>query len=93
MVAVARAMMAKPRMLMMDEPSAGLSPRVTQQVVAALRQLRARGLGILLVEQNVGVAGVLADETHVLANGKTAFATSGAQLASDPQVIRSYPGR
>jgi branched-chain amino acid transport system ATP-binding protein len=93
MVAVARAMMAKPRMLMMDEPSAGLSPRVTEEMVAALRQLHARGLGILLVEQNVGVAGALADEAYVLANGEIAFATSGAQLASDPQVIRSYLGR
>jgi branched-chain amino acid transport system ATP-binding protein len=93
MVAIARAMMAKPRMLMMDEPSAGLSPRVTQEMVDALRQLHARGLGILLIEQNVGVAGALADQAFVLADGAIAFATTGAALASDPQVIRSYLGR
>jgi branched-chain amino acid transport system ATP-binding protein len=92
MVAIARAMMAKPRMLMMDEPSAGLSPRVTEEMVDALRQLHARGLGILLIEQNVGVAGALADRAFVLADGKIAFATTGAQLSSDPQVIRSYLG-
>jgi len=93
MVAVARAMMAKPRMLMMDEPSAGLSPRVTEEMVEALRTLHARGLGILLIEQNVGVASALADRAFVLADGAIAFATTGAALASDPQVIRSYLGR
>ena len=93
MVAIARAMMAKPRMLMMDEPSAGLSPRVTGEMVDALRVLHGRGLGILLVEQNVGVAGALADRAYVLADGTIAFATTGAALASDPQVIKSYLGR
>ena len=93
MVAVARAMMAKPRMLMMDEPSAGLSPRVTEEMVDALSKLHARGLGILLIEQNVGVAGALADRAYVLADGTIAFETSGAAIAHDPQVIRSYLGR
>jgi branched-chain amino acid transport system ATP-binding protein len=93
MVAVARAMMAKPRMLMMDEPSAGLSPRVTEEMVDALSKLHARGLGILLIEQNVGVAGALADRAYVLADGTIAFETSGAAIADDPQVIRSYLGR
>ncbi len=93
MVAIARAMMAKPRMLMMDEPSGGLSPRVTDEMVDALRKLHARGLGILLIEQNAGVAGALAEQVFVLADGTIAFATTGAALATDPQVIRSYLGR
>lgn len=93
MVAIARAMMAKPRMLMMDEPSAGLSPRLTEEMVDAFRKLHERGLGILLIEQNVGVASALADQAYVLADGKIAFGTTGVALASDPQVIRSYLGR
>jgi branched-chain amino acid transport system ATP-binding protein len=93
MVAVARAMMSKPRMLMMDEPSAGLSPRVTEEMVEALSKLHARGLGILLIEQNVGVAGALADRAYVLADGTIAFETTGAAIAHDPQLIRSYLGR
>jgi branched-chain amino acid transport system ATP-binding protein len=93
MVAIARAMMAKPKMLMMDEPSAGLSPKVTEEMVDALAKLHARGLAILLIEQNVGVAGALAEQVYVLADGTIAHATTGAALASDPQVIRSYLGR
>ncbi len=93
MVAIARAMMAKPRMLMMDEPSGGLSPRVTDEMVDALRKLHARGLGILLIEQNAGVAGALAEQVFVLADGTIAFETTGSALATDPQVIRSYLGR
>jgi len=93
MVAVARAMMSRPRMLLMDEPSAGLSPRVTEEMVDALAKLHARGLGILLIEQNVGVAGALADRAYVLADGTIAFETTGAAITHDPQVIRSYLGR
>jgi ABC-type branched-subunit amino acid transport system ATPase component len=80
-------------MLLMDEPSAGLSPRVTEEMVEALTKLHARGLGILLIEQNVGVAGALADRAYVLANGTIALETTGTAIAHDPQVIRSYLGR
>ena len=59
-------------------------------MVDALRILHGRGLGILLIEQNVGVAGALAQQAYVLADGTVAFATTGAALATDPQVIRSY---
>lgn len=93
MLAIARALMAKPKMLLMDEPSAGLSPRIVQEMVAAVRQLHGRGLTILLVEQNVGVAGALADVAYVLANGEIAFSTSGAELVTNPDVLRSYLGR
>jgi branched-chain amino acid transport system ATP-binding protein len=93
MVAVGRAMMAKPRLMMMDEPSAGLSPKVVEEMVSAIAALNKGGLSILLVEQNVGVAAALAEEAHILANGELSFTTTGRQLASDPQVIRSYLGR
>jgi branched-chain amino acid transport system ATP-binding protein len=93
MVAIGRAMMARPRMLMMDEPSAGLAPKVVNEMADAIRKLHETGLGILLVEQNVGVAGALADTAFILANGEIAFSIEGSRLASDPQVIRSYLGR
>ena len=93
MVAIGRAMMARPRMLMMDEPSAGLAPKVVNEMAEAIRKLHETGLGILLVEQNVGVAGALADTAFILANGEIAFSIEGNRLASDPQVIRSYLGR
>ncbi|MFN8702250.1 MAG: ABC transporter ATP-binding protein [Rhodospirillales bacterium] len=93
MVAIGRAMMSKPRLMMMDEPSAGLSPKVVEEMIDAIRTLNRGGLSILLVEQNVGVAAALAEEAHILANGEISFTTSGRQLASDPQVIRSYLGR
>lgn len=93
MVAVSRALMARPRLMMMDEPSAGLAPRVVEEMIQAIKTLNARGLAILLVEQNVGVAAALAEKAHVLANGELSFTTSGPELASDPQVIRSYLGR
>ena len=93
MVAVGRALMAAPRMLLMDEPSAGLSPKVVNEMVAAMSRLRDEGLSILLVEQNVGVAGALAGTAHILANGVITLSVDGASLAGDPQVVRSYLGR
>jgi branched-chain amino acid transport system ATP-binding protein len=93
MVAVGRAMMAKPRLMMMDEPSAGLAPRIVDEMIEAIKTLNKRGLSILLVEQNVGVAAALAETAHVLANGELSFTTTGRELATDPQVIRSYLGR
>ena len=93
MVAVGRALMASPRMLLMDEPSAGLSPKIVDELVAAIARLKHEGLAILLVEQNVGMAGALAGTAHILANGAIALSVDGGSLASDPQVVRSYLGR
>jgi branched-chain amino acid transport system ATP-binding protein len=93
MLAIGRALMARPKLLLMDEPSAGLAPVIVQTMVDAIRRLHARGLTILLVEQNVGVAAALAERAHILMNGEIAFSGPAAQLFDNPEVIRSYLGR
>jgi branched-chain amino acid transport system ATP-binding protein len=93
MLAIGRALMARPRLLLMDEPSAGLAPVVVQAMVAAIERLHARGLTILLVEQNVGVAAALAEHAHVLMNGEVALSVPAADLLRNPDVLRSYLGR
>jgi len=93
MLAIGRALMARPRLLLMDEPSAGLAPVVVQAMVAAIERLHARGLTILLVEQNVGVAAALAEHAHVLMNGEVALSIPAADLLRNPDVLRSYLGR
>ena len=93
MLAIARALMSRPRVLLLDEPSAGLSPLVVGQVVDAIRALQARGLTILLVEQNVGVAAALADRAHVLLNGEIAVSGPAGDLLTNPDVLASYLGR
>jgi branched-chain amino acid transport system ATP-binding protein len=93
MLAIGRALMARPRLLLMDEPSAGLSPVVVQAMVATIQRLHARGLTILLVEQNVGVATALAQYAHVLMNGEVALSAPAADLLRNPDVLRSYLGR
>ena len=93
MLAIGRALMARPRVLLLDEPSAGLSPLVVGQVVDAVRALHARGLTILLVEQNVGVAAALAERAHVLVNGEIAVSGPAADLLTNPDVLASYLGR
>jgi branched-chain amino acid transport system ATP-binding protein len=92
MLAVARALMARPRVLLLDEPSAGLAPVVVGHLVDTVRALHARGLTILLVEQNVGVAAALADRAHVLVNGEIAVSGPAADLLTNPEVLRSYLG-
>jgi branched-chain amino acid transport system ATP-binding protein len=93
MLAIGRALMSRPRLLLMDEPSAGLSPVAVQAMVAAIRRLHARGLTILLVEQNVGVAAALAQHAHVLMNGEVALSAPAADLLRNPDVLKSYLGR
>lgn len=93
MVAIARALMARPSMLMLDEPSAGLAPRAVEDMIAVIDRLHRSGLGILLVEQNVGVAGALVERALILSNGSIGAEIVGKHLASDPEVIRNYLGR
>lgn len=93
-LAIARALMARPRLLLMDEPSAGLSPVIIEAMIDTIRMLRdERGLTILLVEQNVGVAAAVAEQAHILRDGEIAFTAPAAELTSNPDVLASYLGR
>ncbi len=93
MVAIGRALMARPRCLLMDEPSAGLAPNVVADMVDTIMALKQRGLTILLVEQNIGVAAAVADYAHILENGAIAFSGPAAGLVDNPAVLLSYLGR
>ncbi|MFZ0852246.1 MAG: ABC transporter ATP-binding protein [Hyphomicrobiaceae bacterium] len=93
MLAIGRALMARPRCLLMDEPSAGLAPAIVADMVDTILTLNRRGLTILLVEQNIGVAAAVAEHAHVLQNGEIAFSAPAAGLVDNPAVLSSYLGR
>jgi len=93
MVAIARALMARPRCLLMDEPSAGLAPAIVGDMVDTILALNKRGLTILLVEQNIGVAAAVAEQAHILQGGEITFSGPAAGLVDNPEVLRSYLGR
>jgi branched-chain amino acid transport system ATP-binding protein len=92
MLAIARALMAEPKLLLMDEPSLGLAPLLVNQVFRIVRDLRATGLPILLVEQNARKALACADRGYVLENGRIVAAGSAAELAANALVRRVYLG-
>jgi branched-chain amino acid transport system ATP-binding protein len=92
MLAIGRALMAGPKLLMLDEPSLGLAPVIVEELYAALGKLRQRGLTILLVEQDVHTALDFADRAYVLENGAIALAGSAAALREDPHVRELYLG-
>ena len=92
MLAVARALMAKPKLLMLDEPSLGLAPLIVREVFRIIAELRRRGVSILLVEQNARAALQVADYAYVLESGQVAMEGPAHELAHDPRVIESYLG-
>jgi branched-chain amino acid transport system ATP-binding protein len=92
MLAVGRALMSKPRLLMLDEPSLGLAPLIVKEVFKTISDLRATGVTILLVEQNARAALEVADHGYVLEMGEIALAGPAAELAKDPRVIDTYLG-
>jgi branched-chain amino acid transport system ATP-binding protein len=92
MLALGRALMAKPRLLMLDEPSLGLAPLVVRDIFRIIAQLRRRGVSILLVEQNARAALAVADYAYVLENGAITMHGPAAELKHDPRVIEAYLG-
>ena len=92
MLAIGRALMARPRLLMLDEPSLGLAPRIVREIFRIIETLRRRGASILLVEQNARAALQVADYAYVLETGEIALEGPAAQLACDARVIESYLG-
>ncbi|WP_334135387.1 ABC transporter ATP-binding protein [Acinetobacter schindleri] len=92
MLAVGRALMAKPKLLMLDEPSLGLAPLITREIFKVIDQLRGQGVSILLVEQNARAALKLADYAYVLEMGELSMQGKGSELVEDPRIIESYLG-
>ena len=92
MVAIARALMASPRLLLLDETSLGLAPIVVDEIFVAVRQLAAQGLTILVVEQNTTLALEVADHGYVLEQGRFAIQGAASSLAADPRVKQAYLG-
>ena len=92
MCAIGRGMMARPRLLMIDELSLGLAPRVVERIAEVLREINSSGLTILLVEQDVFTAFEIADHAYVLETGRIAVAGATSVLADDPRLRQAYRG-
>ena len=93
MLAIGRALVARPRLLLLDEPSLGLAPKFVTRIFLTLRELRQEGKTILLVEQNARQALQVADTGYVMERGRIAFSGSGAALLDMPEVRRTYLGQ
>lgn len=92
MVAMGRALMSKPSLLMLDEPSAGLSPRYVIEIFETIQRVNSEGVGILMVEQNARQALAFASKGFVLASGQNRYTGTGAELIADPEVAKSFLG-
>jgi branched-chain amino acid transport system ATP-binding protein len=92
MLAIGRALMAQPRLLLLDEPSMGLAPRLVAEIFACVKSLRDGATGLLLVEQNARAALAIADRGYVLETGSIVLAGTGAELLADEAVRSAYLG-
>jgi branched-chain amino acid transport system ATP-binding protein len=92
MLAIGRALLTNPKLLIMDEPSEGLAPAIIESLIDAFRQLEAEGLRILLIEQNLGVATSLAEHQLIMVGGAIAATTTASVLAADAEMQRRYLG-
>ena len=92
MLAIGRALVTNPKILVMDEPSEGLAPTVIESLIETFRMLEEEGLAILLIEQNLGVATALAERQLVMIGGRIAAETTAKQLSGDPNLQRQYLG-
>jgi branched-chain amino acid transport system ATP-binding protein len=92
MLAIARALLTNPKLLIMDEPSEGLAPAIIENLIEVFRRLEEDGLRILLIEQNLGVAAALAKRQLIMVGGEIAIETSAEELADNPDLQRRYLG-
>jgi branched-chain amino acid transport system ATP-binding protein len=92
MLAIGRALMTNPRLLVLDEPSEGLAPRIVHEIGRVLLQLKAQGLAVLLVEQNVALALRVADRVYVMSKGQIVYSGTPAELAAAEDVKRRFLG-
>src|SRR4051812_14796858 len=92
MLAIGRALLTNPRLLIMDEPSEGLAPTIVEGLIQTIKDLAAEGMGLLVVEQNLGVATALAERQLVMVTGQIATETTASALSSDPAAQRRYLG-
>ena len=92
MLAIGRALLTNPRLLIMDEPSEGLAPTIIETLIETFKQLEREGLAILLIEQNLGVATSLANRQLVMVAGRIAVETTATEIANDPGAQRRYLG-
>ena len=92
MLAIGRALLTNPQLLIMDEPSEGLAPAIVEQLIETFRQLEQEGLAILLIEQNLGVATAIAERQLVMVAGSIAHDTTASQLLNDPEAQRRFLG-
>jgi branched-chain amino acid transport system ATP-binding protein len=93
MLAVARALMSRPKLLLMDEPSVGLAPKVVAEIFNIVRQLHAEGVSIFLVEQNANMAAKVAQHFYLLEQGRQVFSGDAAAMAADDVIQRVYLGK
>ena len=92
MLAIARALMSEPVLLMLDEPSLGLAPKIVGELFATIKQLREENITVLLVEQNATAALTIADRAYVLENGKIMLSGPAAEVLANPEIKRMYLG-
>jgi branched-chain amino acid transport system ATP-binding protein len=92
MLAIARALLTNPTLLVMDEPSEGLAPAIIEQLIETFKKLEAEGLAILLIEQNLGVATAITERQLVMVGGSIFAETTAAQLSQDPELQRRFLG-
>lgn len=93
MLAVARALMSKPRILMMDEPSLGLAPLIVKDLFSIIREINKKGVTVLLIEQNANMALHTADIGYVLETGRITLSGAGKELLADESVKAAYLGK
>jgi branched-chain amino acid transport system ATP-binding protein len=92
MLAIGRGLMAEPRLLILDEPSLGLSPLLVEEMFALIGRINAEGLAVMLVEQNVMQSLALADRAYIIEQGEIVLAGAAAAIAADPALQRAYLG-